>query len=159
MNHSEVQEHLLLYLDGDLPELEEQQIRDHLSRCTQCSGQLKLLADVWKSGEARERIQPPAYLWAAIERRILHHKKGTAVPDWREIIKRYVARPAPAFAAVAALLLGIYIGTFSRNGESLRAQSMGQRFEPGEEFGLNQFDLVPPGSMGSALVNILDIKE
>jgi hypothetical protein len=158
MSHNDIQARLLLYLDRDLPESKEQQIRDHLSQCALCSRQLKLLAAVWQSEEARERIQPPTHLWAAIERRILRHKKDIAVPDWREIIKRYVVRPAPAFAAIAAVLLGIYIGTFSRNGESLRAQSMGQRFQPGEEFGLNQFDLVPPGSLGITLINVSNIE-
>lgn len=154
MNHKDIQERMLLYLDGDLPESEDQAIRDHLLHCTLCSRQLKLLAAAWRSEDTSERAQPPPYLWSRIERRMREHEEEQiALPDWREIMKRYVLRPLPALAAVAAVVMGIYIGSLSTGSESWRSRIADQRFEPAEEFGLDQFDLVPPGSLGITLVN------
>lgn len=153
MSQTHVLEKLLLYLDGDLPPGEMQQIREHLSGCAECSRQLTLLAPVWQSEQRKERLTPSPFLWTRIQARIEEDEKTPAFGwDVLAALKQLFTRPVTAFGLIAAIAAGIYLGTpgsmqTTQNSQAVVASAVV------DEFGLDQFDLVPPGTVGGGLAN------
>lgn len=151
MIHTQIQAKLLLYLDGDLPDEELRQIREHLSTCSVCAEQRDALALVWRSESRLEKVKPSPFLWTKLQARIKEYEQ-TPILVWnlKRILSAMTLRPFAVLAMVAAIVIGIYLGSPSES----------QRYKPAQlvsaadELRLDQFDVIPPGSLGNTLVDI-----
>lgn len=151
MIHTHIQEKLLLYLDGDLPDEVLQQIREHLSTCSVCAEQHDALVLIWRSESRLEKVKPSPFLWMKLQARIKEYEQTpTFVWDLKRILSAMTLRPFAALAIIASIVVGIYLGSPRES----------QRYKPAQlvsaadELQLDQFDVIPPGTLGSTLVNI-----
>jgi anti-sigma factor RsiW len=155
MMHTHIQEKLLLYLDGNLPDKEMQQIREHLSTCSVCAEQHEVLASVWRSESRFEKVKPSPFLWTKLQARIKEYEQTPVfVWDLKTIFQGITVRPIPAFAVIGAIIVGVYLGSPRESLRYERAQSINQLAGAADELGLDQFDVIPPGTLGSTLINI-----
>jgi hypothetical protein len=155
MMHTRIQEKLLLYLDGNLPEGEMQRIREHLSTCSVCSKQYEVLALLWRSENRLVKVKPSPFLWTRLQARIKEYEQTPIfVWDLKRILQGITLRPFPALAVIAAIIVGIYLGSPRESQRYKPAQSVSQLVSAAVELGLDQFDIIPPGTLGSTLVNI-----
>jgi anti-sigma factor RsiW len=155
MMHTRIQEKLLLYLDGNLPEGEMQRIREHLSTCSVCSKQYEVLALLWRSENRLVKVKPSPFLWTRLQARIKEYEQTPIfVWDLKRILQGITLRPFPALAIIAAVAVGIYLGSPLEPQRYKPVQSVSQLVGAADELGLDQFDVIPPGTLGSTLVSI-----
>jgi anti-sigma factor RsiW len=155
MMHTRIQEKLLLYVDGNLPAEQMQRIRAHLSVCSACAQQHDLLVSVWGSEIRREKLQPSPFLWTRIQAHIGEYERTPAfVWGFKRVVREIMLRPFAVPAAIAAIFVGVYLGTPHEPQRYERAQSVSHGVGAVDEFGLDQFDVLPPGALGSTLVNV-----
>ena len=155
MIHTHIQEKLLLYLDGNLPDEEMQQIREHLSACAVCAEQHDALASVWRSERRLEKVKPSPVLWTRLQALIQEYEQTPVfVWDVKNIFQGIALRPIPALAVIVAIVVGIYLGSPRESQKYKPAQSVSQLASAADELELDQFDIIPPGTLGSTLVNI-----
>jgi hypothetical protein len=153
MIHTHIQEKLLLYLDGNLSDEEMQKIRNHLSSCSICTEQHNALASVWQSERRLEKVQPPPFLWTRLQARMKESEQTSVfVWDLKRILQGITIRPFPVIAVIAAIVFGIYLGTPREPQRYEHTQSVSQLVNVSDELGLDQFDVIPPGTLGSTLV-------
>jgi anti-sigma factor RsiW len=153
--HTAIVEKLLLYLDGNLPDVEIQQIRKHLSSCADCAKRHDALASVWQSESRLDKAEPSPFVWTRLQSRIKEYEQTPAfVWDLRRTVQGIPLRPFPALAVLAAIVLGIYLGTPRESQRYETAQSSSRLVLAADELGLDQFDVIPPGTLGSTLVKI-----
>ncbi|MBU0567406.1 zf-HC2 domain-containing protein [bacterium] len=141
MKCKRVQRRLSAFLDRELKEREEKEIKTHLPGCSSCSKELKEMSSAWNLLLELKPVESPAYL---IQRTIAEITTARGkVSWWQEIL----LRPAPVLATIA---LGILIGGL-----------LGQSFYSnnnylGEEFAssiyLDSFEEFPEGSVGEILL-------
>jgi len=156
--HAEIRKDLLSFLAGELPEKRRETVRLHLTQCQECSRYLKILAKAWNI-ESNERPPVPLSLsWENLIQRIQERERKSWVGPARGFrfrllsVRRLVAFPIALFLAIA---IGIYIGTPTVTGttsttETLQALSGGKI----EAFGLELFNVLPPGSLVESLANL-----
>jgi anti-sigma factor RsiW len=155
MMHTRIQKKMLLYLDGNLPDEEMQQVRKHLSTCSFCAKQHDVLASLWRSDSRLVKVKPSPFLWTRLQARI---KENEQIPifvwDLKRILQGITLRPFPALAIIAAVAVGIYLGSPLEPQRYKPVQSVSQLVGAADELGLDQFDVIPPGTLGSTLVSI-----
>jgi len=155
MIHTHIQKRLLLYLDDNLPREEMQQIREHLSVCSVCTERQVVLASVWQLESRLGRGKPSPFLWTRIQARINEYEQTPVfVWDVKRTLQGITVRPFPALAVIAAIVIGIYLGTPGESHRYERAQSVGQLVGAADELGLDQFDVIPPSALGSPLITM-----
>ena len=152
--HEKIQKNLLLFLDGELPAKEMQATREHISRCSKCSRNLEALSRAWSRDNIEQPAVPLSLSWAEMIQRIEERKgKPRVFYLSRLSISRLATSAAFPFALFLAILSGVYVGTPSST--SLAASLTAARVQPSgtiEEFGLDQFNLLPAGSLAETLV-------
>jgi len=155
MMHTRIQEKLLLYLDGNLPDEEMQQIRKHLSTCSVCAKQYEVLASLWRSEIRLEKVKPSPFLWTRLQARIKEYEQTPIfIWDLKRILQGITLRPFPALGVIAAIVVGFYLGSPRESQRYQPAQTVSQLVGAADELGLDQFDVIPPGTLGSTLVTI-----
>lgn len=113
-----VQEELVAYHDGELPEQEQEQIGAHLKTCAECSREEAQLARIAHLLTTLERVTPSPDFAATFWKRLEQERANTIPPSialvqehplrrwWREMRETMEAwQVAPALAAVASLLI------------------------------------------------------
>jgi predicted anti-sigma-YlaC factor YlaD len=107
MNCKNIKKNLVLFLENQLPEEHQVQMKKHLKNCPDCSCLLEEFSELWGALEGREKIQPSPYFWTRLKQRIIEFEEGRKpVWGWLEGLVGW-ARPA---VAVAVLLVGIFAG-------------------------------------------------
>jgi anti-sigma factor RsiW len=156
--HAEIRKDLLSFLAGDLPEKRQDSVRLHLDQCPECSRYLKILAKAWNAGSVERPAVPPTLSWDNLVRRIQQHERRS----WIDRALGFRFRPLSArrlaaipVALLLAILIGIYIGTPATTGKisppaATQAMSGGRT----EAFGLELFDVLPPGSLMESLADL-----
>jgi len=149
MRHNVIKKKLISYLDTALPENEMHQIRRHLAQCQACREDLKTLARLWRPGQPPHRLVAPAHLWPRIAAR-LPREKSTGILD---IIRQSifpVLRPVIIGAGLIAILIGgVELGQ-QLSPPTIDAEGFGGNAT--ENFGLNYFEVLPPGSIDARLL-------
>jgi hypothetical protein len=156
--HTEIRKDLLSFLAGEVPEKRQDPVRLHLSQCQECSRYLKILAEAWNAGSVERPAVPPSLSWDNLVRRIREQDRKSWID--RALGFRFRPLSASRLAAVPVALLlaivfGIFIGTPTATGkistpEATQAMS-GRRTEA---FGLELFDVLPPGSLMESLADL-----
>lgn len=155
MTHGEIQQQLLLYLDGELTDEEMHHIQEHLSSCAVCTRRRDKLASVWRSESRLERVKPSPFLWTRLEAGIKEYEQTPRfVWEMGRTMRQMPLRPLPALALLAAIVVGIYVGTPREPQREDWTESLSQLASSAGELGLDQFDVIPPGALGRTLVKI-----
>jgi len=156
--HAEIRKDLLSFLAGELPEKRRETVSLHLSRCPECSRYLKILAKAWNAESVERPPVPLSLSWESLIQRVQEHERTSWIGHARGFrfrplsARRLVAFPIALFLAIA---IGIYIGIPTVTGttsttETLQALSGGKI----EAFGLELFNVLPPGSLVESLANL-----
>lgn len=154
MKHKEVKSKLILYLDGELTPYEMKEIDLHLSSCPECAGQRDLLKSAWKSESPAQKAVPSPFLWTRVQARIAEYEQSSGLTPYFKQAARYVsAHPVSVAASIAAIVLGIFLGTPSVHEQRHTGDMQNASLYVTSEFDLNIFDLVPRNALGSAIVN------
>jgi len=159
--HAEIRKDLLSFLAGELPEKRRETVRLHLSQCPECSRYLKILAKAWNAESVERPPVPLSLSWESLIQRIQEHERKSWIGHARGFrfrplsARRLVASVAFPIALFLAIAIGIYIGTPTVTGttsttETLQALSGGKI----EAFGLELFNVLPPGSLAESLANL-----
>jgi anti-sigma factor RsiW len=102
-----VQEHLVLYLAGELAAPETAQILEHLEMCAECMAQAEALAETQARLEAaiHTTVEAPTTL----EARVMEVVRALPAPQrpWFRVLPRWGWRPSLALASAALCLLGL----------------------------------------------------
>ena len=106
MNCKTLHSKLIFFLDGDLPEKEMEQVREHLAECPDCSAfaeELKKTMSVLQIEKSPE-VNPFFYtrLKAKLENQAIKNKRSYSLPVWQRILQ-------PAIFTIL-LIGGIYSG-------------------------------------------------
>ena len=97
------------YLDGELPALEQEQIRGHLITCAGCAASFTTLTAEQDLFNRYDReIDVPPFLWTRIAQHTVAGHNARSL-GWRARVARVFAMPALA-GAIAILLLAIALG-------------------------------------------------
>ncbi len=146
--HKRIQERMLLYLDGELEKGDEKKVRNHLSGCPECSRRLEIYRRLWKDVSGSKEDVPSQRLWNHIQARLGEIEKPRLFfSQWKEVITRYAF---PVFMAVTvslAVAAGAAIGSSGRPFFFESSADLRPHGAIEEEFGLNLFDIAPPGSL------------
>lgn len=146
--HKKIQKKLLLYLDHELSEKERELVNNHLQNCPVCSRRLEIYDRLWKEETHREGIAPPPYLWTKLQSRLAGIEKSNLL-FFR--VKLSIRRYASSAFLVVLLLLSVAAGAFigSPSGPKYfeAVASIRQTGDQAEEFELDRFDIIPPGSL------------
>jgi anti-sigma factor RsiW len=156
--HAEIRKDLLSFLADELPEKRREAVRLHLSQCPECSSYAEILAKAWNPESVERPPVPLSLSWESLIQRIQEHERKSWIEHARGFrfralaARRLVAFPIALFLAIA---IGIYIGTPTVTGtasttETLQALSGGKI----EAFGLELFNVLPPGSLVESLANL-----
>ena len=156
--HAEIRKNLLSFLADELPEKRREAVRLHLSQCPECSRYLEILDKAWNAESVERPLVPLSLSWESLTQRIQWHERKSWIGHARGFrfrplsARRLVAFPIALFLAIA---IGIYIGTPTETGttsttETLQALSGGKI----ETFGLELFNVLPPGSLVESLRNL-----
>ena len=146
--HKKIQRKLLLYLDHELSEKERELVHNHLQNCPVCSRMREIYVRLWKEETHREGVAPPPYLWTKLQNRLAGIEKSNPL-FFR--VKLFIRRYAPSALLVVLLLLSVAVGAFigSPSGPEYfeAVASIRQTGDQAEEFELDRFDIIPPGSL------------
>jgi anti-sigma factor RsiW len=159
--HAEIRKDLLSFLAGELPEKRGETVRLHLSQCPECSRYLKILAKAWDAESVERPSVPLSLSWENLIQRIQERERESGAGHARGFrfrplsVRRLAASVAFPIALFLAIATGIYIGTPTITGststtETLQALSGGKM----EGFGLELFNVLPPGSLVESLANL-----
>lgn len=155
MTHREILERLILFLDRDLPEKEMQHIREHLSTCPACTKEYDALASLWCPEVRPEKMKPSPFLWTRLQAQIEEYERTPEVVWGVEALFRAIrGRPLPVLAVLGAIVAGVYLGSPQEQQPYETASSVSSQTPAIDELGLEQFDVIPPGSFGSAFVKV-----
>ncbi len=69
-NTKKFKKRFLLYIDGDLPEVEEVLIEQHLNECSSCKKHFDALANIWNEERKLEQQLPSPALWYNLKNRM-----------------------------------------------------------------------------------------
>jgi anti-sigma factor RsiW len=106
--------HIVPYLNGDLSEVERDQLEQHLKNCASCREELAELTIVWESiPYEMDEVEPPADLKHEVFSSIFSTQTNSSVKDkksvianmWRARFKPYMSSRSVKVAAVLFLLL------------------------------------------------------
>lgn len=110
MNHGNIHQNLILYLDGELPEAKRTIVRTHLEQCPQCRQDLETLSSVWQQTPSRET--PPPLLWPRVDARMQAAERPQSSREMTIQWFGMMGRPA---VMVLTLIIGIMIGSYIGN--------------------------------------------
>jgi anti-sigma factor RsiW len=97
---------LSAYFDGELKPEEEKTVIEHLKSCGSCAGELEYLKQTRKLFARTERIEPGPFF----ETRLFNRIEESRETIWSPLSHfRVLRRLIPAFAAVAVIVLGVFI--------------------------------------------------
>ncbi len=137
MNHTEVRQKLLFYLDGRLPQLEAQSLKAHLESCADCKAYFIELQATYRLLDENKEQEPGVYFYAGIKNRI-DAQRALAVRKWQRLLQPALAVLLLAFG----IRFGIWVGDQVRTDLPSTEQAVLLPFddlseEPIEEFLLN----------------------
>jgi anti-sigma factor RsiW len=147
--HKQIQEKMILYLDGDLDKAEAEKVRSHADRCPECARVLENCRRLWTQESFEEEAVPSQRLWNNIEARLDETRQPRAfffkLDEW---VHRFAFPVAMAVLISLAAAAGVVIGS---SGGQPSAESIAglnpSAAAADEEFKLGLFDISPPGSL------------
>ena len=157
MRHKEIRKKLLRYIDGELSEVERDEIKLHLQHCKRCQKDIALLSRVWNLSPPIERPQPSPSIWNGIMARLNSKSWKNKLAPRVNVFIRQVAEPALTMALLAmALFVGIQIGTYLNTNASSENQAARTNNELQNEFGLQNFQLLTSESLGGEMAALMN---
>lgn len=114
MNHENIINKLLLYIDNGLSHQEMVEIKAHIDICTDCRKHLTELSGLWKLEKAESK-DIPKYIWTRLEAEIKEYEQNPASFVIFHVRKKfaYILQPAVmAFLVFVSVLSGYFGGNF-----------------------------------------------
>ena len=145
MQHKLIRKKLLRYLDNDLPERERKVIKDHLQSCQSCQAVLKNIEMLWSIKQPVKTMTAPPFLWSRISARIKTEEKQDFFKEKKGSLL-HVLRPTMMIGALVLILIsGIKLGNMITPLPTDQIEVLPGRIT--DSFGMNYFDVFPPGTI------------
>ncbi len=106
MRCSGVRKHLSAFLDGELDEKEQSEIKAHLKDCSSCSRERELLRGSWEMLNEWKDIEPSAHFKTNFWRRVQEQESSKRKPI---LYPQLFPRWAAALATAAILLAFVFL--------------------------------------------------
>lgn len=143
-------------MDGELPAVTAQAIRDHLAICPHCLDQASELERVWHALGASAELEPPADFTALVIGRVRQSEHPV----------RAASRCLPMFqparlAAAAALVIGLVVGASVYLASSLPGAGpspSATQTQLSQHMGVPALGPRPPGSFGDGYAHLVSHK-
>jgi anti-sigma factor RsiW len=144
MEHKDIKNKLILYLDGDLSDKDAAAVKEHLSGCRSCEQEIRALAAIWKDEDKFVKVKSSSYLWTRLEARLNekpHSILGKLIPAVRLTVI--------ATMVLAAVFLGRYLGNMPAG---VNENESGQYFW--DAYYLDVFEPIPAETIGKAYTSL-----
>ncbi len=161
MRCKKITSYLNAYTDGELPEKQRSIVEAHLESCKVCQARLD---DIHKIGELFRGSLPvppvPDGLAARItaearkRKSVYRIKRPSASPSWNPFRWIYAFSWPMRIAVCATVFIAMIAGTFI-DGKWVFEQNLNIKAED-NFYGMEWFNPVPPGSIGSIYIAITD---
>ncbi|MBI2447270.1 MAG: zf-HC2 domain-containing protein [Candidatus Omnitrophica bacterium] len=109
MRCQKVKDKLVAYLDGELSHIERDGIKEHLTHCSECGNEVKLLSGINESLKSSADIEVSSDFQAGFWVKLAEEKVRYKVFDWEHLFYRFRFIPFPVEVA-AVLIIGIFLG-------------------------------------------------
>lgn len=155
MGHKFFKDRFLLYIDGDLPDEEYRQCRDHFKACSACRQQLEALSLLWRE-EAEAPVDVPSVRLRAGLHAALRGETQQSASEPVMAQLAYVLRPAlMAATLIIGVLIGGYIGRMSTTApqDEPAVAANDPENEPTATY-MESFQDLPPESVGRAYMMV-----
>jgi len=157
--HKIFQNKLLRFIDGSVSAKEKQGIQLHIEKCEKCRKDVELLSDAWNRVQHIKRVQSSPFLWNKILFRLTDKTQKELWVYKAAVFIRQTAQPALTAAIVVfGLFIGIKFGNRLTMEDLSSQQSSIKSFQPQSEFGLENFQVLPSGTLGWELATLMDYK-
>ncbi|MCK4262210.1 zf-HC2 domain-containing protein [bacterium] len=118
MRCSEVRKNLSAFLDGEMDEKEQLEIKAHLKDCSSCSREGELLRGSWEVLSEWKDIEPSSYFKTNFWRRVREQESIKRKPIFHpQLFPRWAA--ALATAAILLVFVSLYLSPRPGRGPSL----------------------------------------
>jgi cellobiose-specific phosphotransferase system component IIC len=147
MNHSEIQNKLLLYIDGSLDQTDTTEVEIHLSQCPHCKKHIAMLSEIWNNKPAIDKFTAPPFLWTRVEANM-----GNPEQNYASGMLSYALKTTAAiFALLIAFFIGNYLGKLpSSNIETTSNLSTTEYIAQSYHF--DSFEPISEESIGQAII-------
>lgn len=154
MRHKSIQKKLLRYLEKDLPESEQREIQNHLQSCQICQDDLKYLETLWQINRSDGRLTAPPFLWTRISAEFRADEKHSLFDGVKSSIPRVLQSAILIGILFLTLIGGIKLGNMITL--STDDRSAVQIDDYADSFGLNYFEILPPGSIDDQVLALTE---
>lgn len=157
MKCKNVKKILLLFLDEELTQHRQSVIKKHLKLCNGCRKELEKLSDIYSVTDKSEKIIPSPFLWTRISAAITENKKRQGrFTRIRLFFPQFAASLGMVMLFCMGIGIGIFLGSFpvKQNNNIESVQKLSSREEFIISAGLDKFNNLPPGSIGSVYLEL-----
>lgn len=152
MKHKNIQKKFLLYIDGDLSEVEKIFIDQHLDECADCKRHFEELAKIWNKERTLEQPLPSQALWYDLKDRMEKESlKKVSAATTISNVKLLLNTAITVVVVVFAVFVGSKFGTALNIQGSSQSKTHAYSENSIDEFGMSYFDTVPPNSIAKDL--------
>src|SRR3990172_9725607 len=109
MRCQKVKDKLVAYLDGELSHIERDGIKEHLTGCSKCGNEVKLLSGINESIKCSADIEVSSDFQAGFRIKLAEEKVRYKAFDWERLLYRFRFIPFPVEVA-AVLIIGVFLG-------------------------------------------------
>lgn len=151
MKHKKNQKKFLLYIDGDLSEVEKLLIDQHFDECADCKRYFEELANIWNKERILESPLPSPALWYDLKDR-MEKESLKKVPAAAKInnVKLLLNTAITVVVVVFAVFVGSRFGS-ALSRQNIQSETYVYSENIKDEFGMSYFDAVPPNSIAKDL--------
>ena len=113
MNCSKIKKLLPVFLDGELEYKKEELVRQHLSTCSECSSEAKLIANTWNLMDNLETIEPSKEARAKFWEKVVSEEldKAPNIFSWNKFLFKWSPVMVAAMLLVFSLFYKHYLPT------------------------------------------------
>jgi len=152
--HRRLQESLLFYLDGEMPQKAGEEIERHLCGCPECRRLSEALAGLWKPAGPEKRLSPPPSLWPKLLGRIERSERSPVLlPGLRHRVQQVTFLAAVVLCISLAFAAGVFVGQPAEAPVDFTIQAENAASAVTKELGLDQFQVLLPQSLSNVFLS------
>ena len=118
------------YLDGEVSQKEEQDIREHLARCPKCRQLEEELQSQRALFQKAKQQRVPEHVWHNIRDAIIREEEESLSAGAFERLRNYLFAPKPVFVLATTLAVAIFFaflsGVFIQKKQSLSKENISE---------------------------------
>ncbi len=154
MNCEKSREYIMKYFDSELGRDDEEQLRQHLKNCCECSNEFDCMEAIFTTLEEKAEIEPPANFEEMVMDRVIVFEKGRREKSARQIVWLYNAA-----ALLSIILLLVFVADLKQVNLLIAFEQIGEYFHSFSSATSAVFGVVGDlfGLIGNAILVVFDV--